>query len=79
MARSNALGSWLNESKKKDTRRQVSLSIMDRHKLYRELRWWSARGVLWLATLLVAVFADMAGVYAWPFNCPLQLTSHRDA
>ncbi|KAH9984635.1 Ima1 N-terminal domain-containing protein [Russula compacta] len=61
MARSNALGSWLNESKKKDTRRQVSLSNMDRHKLYRELRWWSARGVLWVATLLVAVFADMAG------------------
>lgn len=62
VARSNALGSWLNESKKKDTRRQESLSNMDRHKLYRELRWWRARGVLWVATLLIAVSADVTGV-----------------
>ncbi|KAF8499278.1 Ima1 N-terminal domain-containing protein [Russula emetica] len=61
VARSNALGSWLNESKKKDTRRQVSVSNMDRHKLYRELRWWTARGVLWVVTLLVAVSVDVAG------------------
>ncbi|KAN0121670.1 Ima1 N-terminal domain containing protein [Russula decolorans] len=61
VARSNALGSWLNESKKKDTRRQVSVSNMDRHKLYRELRWWTARGFLWVITLLVAVSADVAG------------------
>ena len=63
VARSNALGSWLNESKKKDTRRQVSVSNMDRHKLYRELRWWTARGFLWVVTLLVAVSADVAGAY----------------
>jgi len=62
MARSNALGSWLNESKKIDTRRQrVALSNMDRHKLSRELRWWTARGALWVATLFVAVSADVAG------------------
>ena len=61
MARSNALGSWLNESKKKDTRRQVFFSNMDRHKLNRELRWWAARGALWLVTLLGAVSADVAG------------------
>ena len=70
VARSNALGSWLNESKKKDTRRQVCLSNMDRHKLYRELRWWTARGVLWVASLLVAVSADAAGVYHLAFNIP---------
>jgi hypothetical protein len=65
MARSNALGSWLNESKKKDTRRhRVSLSTMDRHKLSRELRWWTARGALWMATLVLAVAADAAGEYA---------------
>lgn len=65
MARSNALGSWLNESKKKDTRRQqVSLSTMDRHRLSRELRWWTARGALWMATLVVAVSADVAGEYS---------------
>jgi hypothetical protein len=52
VARSNALGSSLNESKKKDTRRQESLSKTHRHKLYRELRWWTARGVLWVATYL---------------------------
>lgn len=63
VARSNALGSWLNESKKKDTRRQVSVSNMDRHKLYRELRWWTARGVLWVVTLLVALSANVAGLY----------------
>ncbi|SRR6266852_6897113 len=63
VARSKALGSWLNESKKKDTRRQVSVSNMDRHKLYRELRWWTVRGFLWVVTLLVAVSADVAGVY----------------
>jgi len=61
MARSNALGSWLNESKKKDTRRQVTLSNMDRHRLQRELRWWRARGVLWVATLLGAVSTAVAG------------------
>ncbi|KAH9969091.1 Ima1 N-terminal domain-containing protein [Russula dissimulans] len=61
MARSNALGSWLNESKKKDTRRHVALSNMDRHRLHRELRWWRARGVLWVATLFVAVSTDVAG------------------
>jgi hypothetical protein len=63
VARSNALGSWLNESKKKDTRRQVSVSNMDRHKLYRELRWWTARGFLWVVTLFAAVSANVAGVY----------------
>ena len=63
VARSNALGSWLNESKKEDTRRQVSLSNLVRHKLYRELRWWTVRGVLWAATLLVAIYADVTGVY----------------
>ena len=65
MARSNALGSWLNESKKKDTRRQkVPLSTTDRHRLSRELRWWTARGALWAATLVVAVSADVAGMYS---------------
>lgn len=69
MARSNALGSWLNESKKKDTRRQrVALSSMDRHKLSRELRWWTARGALWVATLFVAVSADVAGASSARFS-----------
>lgn len=64
MARSNALGSWLNESKKKDTRRQrIALSTMDRHKLSRELRWWTVRGALWVTTLLAAVSTDAFGVY----------------
>ena len=63
MARSNALGSWLNESKKKDTRRQVLSSSMDRYKLSRELRWWAARGVLWVITLVGVVSVDVAGVY----------------
>lgn len=61
MARSNALGSWLSESKKKDTRRQVLSSSMDRYKLSRELRWWAARGVLWVATLVGVVSVDVAG------------------
>lgn len=68
MARSNALGSWLNESKKKDTRRQEALSNMDRHKLQRELRWWTARGVLWAITLLVVVSADVIGACHRAFN-----------
>ncbi|KAH9162785.1 Ima1 N-terminal domain-containing protein [Lactarius sanguifluus] len=61
IARSNALGSWLNESKKKDTRRQVLSSRVDRYKLNRELRWWTARGVLWVATLVGVVSVDVAG------------------
>lgn len=61
MARSNALGSWLNESKKKDTQRQVLSMSVDRHKLNRELRWWAARGVLWVATLVGVVSVDVAG------------------
>jgi len=79
VARSNALGSWLNESKKKDTRRQVSVSNMDRHKLYRELRWWTARGVLWVITLLVALSADVAGVYHLCSMFRLELTSRLGA
>ncbi len=63
MARSNALRSWLNESKKKDTRRQVLSSSVDRYKLNRELRWWAARGVLWVATLVGVASVDVAGVY----------------
>jgi hypothetical protein len=63
MARSNALGSWLNESKKKDTRRQVLSSSVDRYKLNRELRWWAARGVLWVVTLVGVVSVDVAGEY----------------
>jgi hypothetical protein len=69
MARSNALGSWLNESKKKDTRRQVLSSSMDRYKLSRELRWWAARGVLWVATLVGVVSVDVAGVYKCLLCC----------
>ena len=63
MARSNALGSWLNESKKKDTRRQVLSSSVDRYKLNRELRWWAARGVLWVVTLVAVISVDVAGEY----------------
>ncbi len=70
MARSNALGSWLNESKKKDTRRQVLSSSVDRYKLNRELRWWTARGVLWVATLVGAVSVDVAGVYSVRYISP---------
>ena len=75
MARSNALGSWLNESKKKNSRRQhVSLSNMNRDRLSRELRWWTARGALWAATLVVAVSADVAGVYSERSVFLLELT-----
>jgi len=74
MARSNALGSWLNESKKKDTRRQVLSSSVDRYKLNRELRWWAARGALWVATLVGVVSIDVAGVYNVRFAA-LELTS----
>ena len=79
VARSNALGSWLNESKKNDTRRQVSVPNMDRQKLYRELRWWTARGVLWVVTFFVAISADVAGVYHLRSMFRLELTCHLGA
>ncbi|KAI9445334.1 Ima1 N-terminal domain-containing protein [Lactarius indigo] len=46
---------------KKDTRRQVLSSSVDRYKLNRELRWWTARGVLWVVTLVGVVSVDVAG------------------
>ncbi|KAH9082219.1 hypothetical protein EDB83DRAFT_2337059, partial [Lactarius deliciosus] len=34
---------------------------LDRYKLNRELRWWTARGALWVATLVGVVSVDVAG------------------
>ncbi|KAI0068293.1 hypothetical protein BV25DRAFT_557601 [Artomyces pyxidatus] len=61
MARANALGGWLKDSKGKDSRRRVSASKFDRHKLDRELRWWRVRGALWAGSLCCVLAGEVAG------------------
>ncbi|EIN14052.1 hypothetical protein PUNSTDRAFT_57446 [Punctularia strigosozonata HHB-11173 SS5] len=73
MARTNALGGWLKNTKGKEAqRRQPSSSTLhedrqrkpskDRFKLEQELWMWRARGCLWCATLLGSVAGHVWGI-----------------
>ncbi|KAI0048324.1 hypothetical protein FA95DRAFT_1491034 [Auriscalpium vulgare] len=61
MARADALGRSLKQTKGLDSRRLHSPgSRFDRHKLERELKWWRLRGVLWGVTMCGAMALDAA-------------------
>ncbi|KAF9076115.1 Ima1 N-terminal domain-containing protein [Rhodocollybia butyracea] len=55
MARSQALGGWLKETKGKARQRRVSATLQEREKVSKELFVWRVRGVLWAATLMLFV------------------------
>jgi hypothetical protein len=61
MARSNALGKFLNNTKSTDKRRLATVSLKDRKKMEWELRWWTLRGVLFCVTLGSSLFVDITG------------------
>ncbi|KAG1828324.1 Ima1 N-terminal domain-containing protein [Suillus variegatus] len=62
MARTKALGGWLNDSRGKEKQRQVSGSNREREKLQTHLFLWRLRGFLWFMTLAVAVVAHSSVV-----------------
>ncbi|KAI0316624.1 Ima1 N-terminal domain-containing protein [Amylostereum chailletii] len=61
MARSNALGRWLKNTKHTDTRRQVTVTQRDRRKLDVQLWLWRARGLMFWMTLILVLAGDAAG------------------
>ncbi|KAF8213217.1 Ima1 N-terminal domain-containing protein [Mycena galopus ATCC 62051] len=54
MARTQALGGWLNQTKGKARQRQASLTKEDVDKLGMEMLAWRIRGYLWATTVLVS-------------------------
>ncbi|KAF5374996.1 hypothetical protein D9758_000442 [Tetrapyrgos nigripes] len=59
MARSQALGGWLKETKGKTTQRRVSQTPEQRLRVSKQLLIWRARGCLWCLTLCVALFGNI--------------------
>ncbi|KAF9029251.1 hypothetical protein BDZ89DRAFT_986161 [Hymenopellis radicata] len=55
MARTNALGSWLKETKGKERTRRVSGPTKAKEKLPVKLLLWRIRGCLWAITFIVAI------------------------
>ncbi|KAJ3750602.1 Ima1 N-terminal domain-containing protein [Lentinula detonsa] len=52
MARAQALGGWLKETKGKVRQRRVSATLQEREKVSKELLIWRIRGCLWAITLM---------------------------
>ncbi|KAJ7487431.1 Ima1 N-terminal domain-containing protein [Mycena galericulata] len=58
MARTKALGGWLNQTKGKTRQRQVSLTSRETDKLAMEMLAWHIRGCLWAATIIISMFGS---------------------
>ncbi|KAF7306774.1 Ima1-N domain-containing protein [Mycena indigotica] len=77
MARSQALGAWLNQTRGKVKQRQNALPH-EHDKLSRELLIWRLRGGLWATTIIISLLSNAtAGLGWWPstFNRPWLLLS----
>ena len=61
MARTKALGGWLNDSRGKEKRRKVSGSSGERERLQTHLFLWRLRGLLWFMTLAVVLVTHLTG------------------
>jgi hypothetical protein len=61
MARTKALGGWLNDSRGKGKRRKGSGSSGEREKLQTHLFFWRLRGLLWFMTLAVVLVVHSTG------------------
>ncbi|KAG2154677.1 Ima1 N-terminal domain-containing protein [Suillus clintonianus] len=62
MARTKALGGWLNDSRGKEKQRQAPGSSREREKLQTHLFLWRLRGFLWFTTLAIVVVAHSSVV-----------------
>ncbi|KAJ6574951.1 Ima1 N-terminal domain-containing protein [Mycena capillaripes] len=58
MARTQALGGWLNQTKGKVRQRQASLTKDETDKLGMEMLAWRIRGCLWAATVITSMLAS---------------------
>ncbi|KIJ21898.1 hypothetical protein PAXINDRAFT_105505 [Paxillus involutus ATCC 200175] len=67
MARTEALGGWLKESKGKDRQRQVSGTEREREKVESQLAVWRLRGALWWTTLICVVASHAAAIQEYSF------------
>ncbi|THG94954.1 hypothetical protein EW026_g6609, partial [Hermanssonia centrifuga] len=61
MARTSALGGFLQKSRGKGKQRQVSVSLQEKHRLDRELVVWRFRGAAWVVGWVSSVTAYGAG------------------
>ena len=61
MARTKALGGWLNDSRGKEKRKSVLGSNREREKLQIHLFLWKLRGLLWFMTLAVVLVTHSTG------------------
>jgi hypothetical protein len=61
MARTQALGGWLKESKGKEIRRRISATSKRSEKIGWEMVAWRIRGCLWVATQITALVGNATG------------------
>jgi len=61
MARTKALGGWLQESKGREKQRRVSETYKEKERIDAEIILWRARGVLWVMTLGLALVGNATG------------------
>jgi len=62
MARTKALGAWLNESRGKEKQRRVSEVHPGMERISTEVIIWRIRGFLWMATFATATLYNFAGM-----------------
>ncbi|KAK1228641.1 hypothetical protein PQX77_008235 [Marasmius sp. AFHP31] len=73
MARSQALGGWLKETKGKDRQRRVSGPTVERHKVIKEMVAWRIRGILWALSLALSVISNSFGALGYASPQPLRI------
>ncbi|KAJ6519662.1 Ima1 N-terminal domain-containing protein [Mycena sanguinolenta] len=68
MARTQALGGWLNQTKGKARQRQASMSREETAKLGMEMLLWRIRGYLWATTVLASIIGSASAALGYrPF------------
>jgi len=71
MARTKALGGWLNNSKGKERQRRVSEGHKEPEKVTTEVMFWRVRGVFWVTSFVIAICCNFAGALGIRFLYPL--------
>ncbi|KAF9270052.1 hypothetical protein L218DRAFT_952251 [Marasmius fiardii PR-910] len=71
MARSQALGGWLKQTKGKEQQRRVSATKIDQRKVVKEIAMWRTRGALWALTFTLFVMGNGIAVFGYSITfCP---------
>ncbi|KAJ7786145.1 Ima1 N-terminal domain-containing protein [Mycena metata] len=65
MARTQALGGWLNQTKGKARQRQASLTIQETDKLGMEMLAWRIRGCLWAMTVFTSLLCSASAALGY--------------